>query len=1283
MDGTQPTQATQNVLDPRRIGKQNSGFSDEDISDIICVLYPQSEAARQEIYRLAKEGSPHVIGKHLADGVEPDYNVEDHASRFESHPIAHGNYAIILRLSSPLKNPAAGFTFGRNTTRCDVVFQNDPLRRLSNIHFRVHVNEYGNVMIEDQSTNGTFVDRQLLTCHPKGNRTQPPTNKWVLSSGTLIKILLHDELRDLTFRVRVPRRDEGYDRAFLAKVAEFYNRYRLPPTRDDTAHPHPLPPAKTGGILDIFKVPGAPLNKKSGYGVADPANCAPQAQVRQEPVLGGFGLDWKGSRKYNRIAMIGKGAFAVVYKVTSSFTGVPYAAKEIEKRRFIKNGILDQKVDNEMKIMQRVQHPNIVRYIENFDWEDRLHIIIMEYIPGGDLGRAVTTQSLFTVDMTRTMAAQLLSALGYLHANKITHRDVKPDNILIVSREPLVVKLTDFGLSKMIDSAETFLQTFCGTLLYCAPEVYTEYAEYDERGRRIRGKKVRRMPGQRYNHAVDIWSLGGVLFFSLTALPPFPVVSGISYSEILHKIMTTDLDVRPLQRYGVDEAGVHFVRRMLDRRPESRAQIPELEGHVWLGGGGCPAVLASQSYDVITDDEENPSQVVQSPPRCDDDDELDVVDEVDEDVICDSMSGASSSDKENEPMGEDSELERQQQPQGQLLQELEQRHDQKQHYQQLQQEQAQQQEKALQQEKGQQQKQQQQQQQPRPHSSGEVGASAMGSSGIPPSDFANRSSQYSLAATEIRDFVKEVVPDSDAMKGQNQRAYQHNSAATDQEQSTDQLQTLIEIVASQSLGGAGSPGLSAQDPENQSASRRQSHSVDPTSSKRKPSSNETSEDADGSTPPLEKPTMKRLKSGSKFVQGPSEETLEEYKLLARVPPMNKAVVGRRYDMAVNKIEFWEQQRETWHLHYPEMTRRQYDAFRHGAMNGQEVFLAGKSPLWDLAMKYFPPIHRPFPPPDDKKEDFPAANSSSGPSLKREDSRLTKEALMKMAMEETPSTTAPIHSYTLPNTLPSDTKTTASAQQDPPAIRAVALIETEPSSSVQGIAFPVTDVFLSFGRGPDNTEIFKERLEPRVPKYAFKLLLWKKGYEPYTGACKNGQPWLKDYFNNEASSFHFWISTKATGGIRINNHNLPSSDPKNPDSPSRYWTRVYDGDSITVWGGPPDLEDHTTLTFRCLWGGSSLGRPPAEEARIEYASAQEAADLDVGCQKTVQRLRDHDEMARWAVEAQAELVERNANIERERERSRVFEGRRVEAVRYFAVLEEREEEERRARRRGLW
>jgi serine/threonine protein kinase len=69
--------------------------------------------------------------------------------------------------------------------------------------------------------------------------------------------------------------------------------------------------------------------------------------------------EWRGGTKYNKIGCIGKGAFAVVYKVTAKFDGVPYAAKELEKRRFMKNGVLDQKVDMEMKIMRKIQHVSV------------------------------------------------------------------------------------------------------------------------------------------------------------------------------------------------------------------------------------------------------------------------------------------------------------------------------------------------------------------------------------------------------------------------------------------------------------------------------------------------------------------------------------------------------------------------------------------------------------------------------------------------------------------------------------------------------------------------------------------------------------------------------------------------------------------------------------------------------------------------------------------------------------------------------------------------------------
>lgn len=112
----------------------------------------------------------------------------------------------------------------------------------------------------------------------------------------------------------------------------------------------------------------------------------------------------------------------------------------------------------------------------------------MEYVPGGELSTYLSSHGKIPEDMVRTIARQVLRALHYLHKRRITHRDIKPDNILIASLDPLRVKLSDFGLSK-VTQEETFLKTFCGTLLYCAPEVYPDYDIY----RRGEFRKRRRL----------------------------------------------------------------------------------------------------------------------------------------------------------------------------------------------------------------------------------------------------------------------------------------------------------------------------------------------------------------------------------------------------------------------------------------------------------------------------------------------------------------------------------------------------------------------------------------------------------------------------------------------------------------------------------------------------------------------------------------------------------------------------------------------------------------------
>lgn len=205
------------------------------------MLYPRTENASREVEGLADIFSQFVAGRYAADAIKTDPRREDDPREFGRAP-GIGNYAIVLRLSAAVKSPSLGFTFGRNDTRCDVCFHNDPFRRLSNIHFRIFINTHGVLMLEDTSTNGTIVDDVMLKKKRDGRDGQPNQTKRTLESGTNIKILMHENAHDMEFMVRMPHREGALEARYLKNLQAYFQKQGVEFDLDRTIGPGPNGP---------------------------------------------------------------------------------------------------------------------------------------------------------------------------------------------------------------------------------------------------------------------------------------------------------------------------------------------------------------------------------------------------------------------------------------------------------------------------------------------------------------------------------------------------------------------------------------------------------------------------------------------------------------------------------------------------------------------------------------------------------------------------------------------------------------------------------------------------------------------------------------------------------------------------------------------------------------------------------------------------------------------------------------------------------------------------------
>ena len=151
--------------------------------------------------------------------------------------------------------------------------------------------------------------------------------------------------------------------------------------------------------------------------------------------------------------------------------------------------------------MKKLEHPNII-YIKEYFVQSGKFYIVMSCLRGGELLDALLDLGNYTEEDAKCIAKQLLDALSYMHLNNVTHRDLKLENLLLARPNDISsVVIADFGPARNSINARQVFSTQCGTPSYVAPEI---------------------LLGKPYTPAVDVWSIGVILYTLLIGLSRSP-----------------------------------------------------------------------------------------------------------------------------------------------------------------------------------------------------------------------------------------------------------------------------------------------------------------------------------------------------------------------------------------------------------------------------------------------------------------------------------------------------------------------------------------------------------------------------------------------------------------------------------------------------------------------------------------------------------------------------------------------------------------------------------------
>ena len=275
------------------------------------------------------------------------------------------------------------------------------------------------------------------------------------------------------------------------------------------------------------------------------------------------------------LKVLGGGAFGNVYLSTKKGISKYFAIKKINSN-LIKQQKIYRYIMNEIKIMEKLNHPNIVKFEEmrkiNGDY-----YIIMEYINGGDLSNCLKNymkiySKAFPEETVQYLMKQIISAIKYLHNNNIIHRDLKLENIMVnfdnqydqnnLNMMKSTIKIIDFGLSQYLPENK-LAYSAAGTLLNADPLILKKFARISDMDKKGYGKEI------------DIWSLGTICYEMLTGKKLF---KADNMNELVDKLENGTYKVPS----NLSKETILFLESMLQYEGINRSNINELENHPFL-----------------------------------------------------------------------------------------------------------------------------------------------------------------------------------------------------------------------------------------------------------------------------------------------------------------------------------------------------------------------------------------------------------------------------------------------------------------------------------------------------------------------------------------------------------------------------------------------------------------------------------------------------------------------------------------------------------------------------